>query len=44
MMHFEKALQRAWSDGFVSARWEYGVFVPSELEAYVRTKPLPRSS
>ena len=43
MMHFEKALQRDWSDGFVSARWEYGVFVPSELEAYVRTKPLPRS-
>lgn len=43
MMHFEKSFQREWSNDFIVARMEYGVFVPSELEEYVRTKPLPRS-
>jgi hypothetical protein len=43
LLHYERAFQREWSDDFVVARWEYGVFIPSELEAYVRTKPLPQS-
>lgn len=43
MLHFERAFRREWSPNFVVARWEYGVFVPAELEEYVLTKPLPRS-
>jgi hypothetical protein len=33
--HFEKTLQRDWDERFVSARVEYGVFVPAELEPHV---------
>lgn len=36
LMHFERALQRNWGGHSVAARWEYGVFVPAELEQYVR--------
>lgn len=43
LLHYERAFQRDWSDDFVVARWTYGAFIPSELEEYVRTKPLPRS-
>jgi hypothetical protein len=43
LLHYERAFQRDWSDDFVVARWAYGVFIPSELEEYVRAKPLPRS-
>lgn len=43
MLHFDRGFRRRWSPRFVVARWEYGVFVPAELEEYVLTKPLPRS-
>lgn len=43
MLHFDRGFRRRWSPHFVVARWEYGVFVPAELEEYVLTKPLPRS-
>jgi hypothetical protein len=35
MIHYGRALSREWSSTFVSASWEYGVFVPAELELYV---------
>jgi hypothetical protein len=37
-LHFERALTRHWGKHFVSARMEYGVFVPEELEPYVVAK------
>lgn len=33
-MHFERGFRRRWNPHFVVARWEYGVFVPAELEGY----------
>lgn len=33
--HFDKALQHDWDRRFVSARLEYDVFVPTELEPHV---------
>lgn len=35
LIHFERSLKRHWSPTFLAARWEYGVFVPSELEEFV---------
>jgi hypothetical protein len=35
LIHFSRALRGDWSQTGVSARWEYGVFVPAELEPYV---------
>lgn len=35
LIHFSRPLQRYWSDHFVSARWDHGVYVPAELEQYV---------
>lgn len=35
LLHFSKALRADWSPTSVSARWEYGVFLPDELERYV---------
>lgn len=34
-IHFTRELRRYWSRTSVSARWEYGVFVPAELVKYV---------
>jgi hypothetical protein len=34
-LRFDSALQAHWKPRFVSARAEYGVFVPAELEPYV---------
>ncbi len=34
-VRFEQALQHYWGRAAVSARFEYGVFVPTELESYV---------
>ena len=33
--HLDSALQRNWDKHFVSARLEYGVFIPTELDAHV---------
>ena len=35
LLHFSKALRGDWNSTSVSARWEYGVFIPAELEPYV---------
>jgi hypothetical protein len=35
LIHFSRPLVRNWAKHSVAARWEYGVFIPSELEPYV---------
>jgi hypothetical protein len=35
LIHFERSMKRDWGAHFLAARWEYGVFVPSELESFV---------
>jgi hypothetical protein len=38
VLHFSRGLQRYWSATYISAPWEYGVFVPEELSKYVIRK------
>jgi hypothetical protein len=38
VLHFSRGLQRYWSATYISAPWEYGVFVPEELKKYVIRK------
>lgn len=35
LIHLSRSLVRDWSASCVAARWEYGVFIPAELDGYV---------
>ena len=38
VLRYQRSLHRDWDDSYVAANWEYGVFVPAELEQYVTSK------
>lgn len=35
LLHYHRGLERLWTKTSVSARWDYGVFVPEELVPYI---------
>jgi hypothetical protein len=37
LIHFSRQLRRDWDDTCVAARWEYGVFMPTELVQFAST-------